>query len=77
MQIINRRGVAGAVLQTPSVTHLVTGGEYLQNNFIIKPEILGQWSPPFVCHVSHVKCQVSGVICQVQVSGVTLFFLYV
>ena len=52
-QLINRPGVAGAVLQTPSLTNCKGQGL----------KILRQCSPTPVCHMPHVRCQVSGIKC--------------
>ena len=84
--LINRPGVAGAVLQSPpsfikSVTHslMVCGNIFkvlsIPSHKSWGAEILRECSPSTMCHMSHVKCHLSGVTCQVScvrchVSGV-------
>ena len=74
-RIINRPGVAGAVLQTPpslidSSIHPLW--KYLQTIITSKPLELGTWNVdtmftiPYVSHMSRVMCHVSHVTCHVS-----------
>ena len=37
----------------------------IPNRKSCRAEILRQWSPPTMCHVSHVNCHVSDVTCRI------------
>ena len=69
--IKNRPCVAGAVLQTPS-SFINWLYQSLSDSFppnlqnILTPGILRQFSPPPVCHLSHVICHRSHVACHVS-----------
>ena len=76
--IINRPGIAGAVLQTAlSLIHSVTHPliQNIEDTFKRKPKKLGTWdfdTPPVchvtlvICHVSHVTCHMSCVMCHMS-----------
>ena len=70
---INRPGVAGAVLQSPlllshSLIHwVILSFQIFKTLSILNrkswgAEVLWQCSPPTMCDMSHVKCQMSGII---------------
>ena len=74
--VIKRPGVAGAVLQTTwSLTHSLRDSVILCENIFktlslpsrksFGPEILREFSPPPMCHMSHFMCYVSYVTYQI------------
>ena len=86
--IINRLGIAGAVLQTPSslikwLTHsLIVCGNIFKKPVHPKPEELDSWnlrecSSHTMCHVSHVRCHVSRVTCQVSLVICNFLFYFI
>ena len=83
--IINRPGVAAAVLQIPSsfIIHSFIKWPFSQNIFKTPslpsrkkygPDILRECSPPTICHMSHVMCHTQMLHVMCPVSHVTFFF---
>ena len=89
LQLFNRPGVAGAVLQSPPslidsfvnrviILFRIFKTLSIPNRKRWRADILRECSPPTMCQISRVTCQVSGVMCQVSCvrCQVSHFFIF-